>query len=579
MTSLASPPGTLAASARPRPSWQPMAGLVVLAFSLCLFWPAEPVLRWLNPDLAAPDETGRPLPSARLVPQIEASQGHGQVTQLMLPGTPGRFALAWWQDSTGRPTLLLINPVSGEVHDAPRGRTLNQRLQRSRDNLRQTLGAPIPAATLLLLGYLLWARRLLRPEVFAGETGDILVAYASQSGQAASLAHTTAEGLAQRGRRTRLATLNSVDAAQLATTRQALFILSTHGDGEPPDNGHLFARRLLVTQPDLSHLDYGLLALGDSSYPAFCGFGQRVDDWLQACGARHCLPRVNVDRMAPETLARWHTALGALTGLTAPSDETPGGAVPINVATTNASLVSRRQLNTGSPGQGLWEIVLDAPGLPAWRGGDLLDIALQDQLRTYSIASLPESGRLVLLVRAMFHPDGRPGLGSDLLIRRLMIGASVPVRLRPNPGFRAPAADTPLILIGNGTGLAGLLALMHERVRHDARDNWLLFGERSSKHDRPCEATLMAWQRQGYLPHLDRVFSRDNAAPAGARHVQHLLPARECQLADWVHRGAVIAVCGSQAMGDGVDQRLRGLLGPATMDALLAEERYRRDIY
>ena len=153
------------------------------------------------------------------------------------------------------------------------------------------------------------------------------------------------------------------------------------------------------------------------------------------------------------------------------------------------------------------------------------------------------------------------------------------VRIRPHRRFRlADNATRPLILIGNGTGLAGLRS--HLRARQQlaaAQPGWLLFGERQAAHDFYYRHELQALQQQGVLQHVDTAFSRDQAQ---RRYVQHVLAEQAERLQRWVADGAAIYVCGSLAgMASGVDAVLREVLGEATLDALAAEGRYCRDVY
>ncbi len=196
--------------------------------------------------------------------------------------------------------------------------------------------------------------------------------------------------------------------------------------------------------------------------------------------------------------------------------------------------------------------------------------------REYSIASTAASGRVRLIVRRQNHPDGRPGLGSGTLLDS-PLGTRLTLRLRSNSGFRPPSDDQPLILIGAGSGIAGLLGLLQARIERSAGPNWLLFGERHPQQDCVLDAELQAYLDSGALQRLDRSFSRDPAAPA---YVQHQLHQHAGCLRDWLGRGAHLRVCGSRrGIGKGVQAALVALLGQCAVDVLVAEGRYRRDVY
>jgi sulfite reductase (NADPH) flavoprotein alpha-component len=219
--------------------------------------------------------------------------------------------------------------------------------------------------------------------------------------------------------------------------------------------------------------------------------------------------------------------------------------------------------------------------VPDWQSGDLVQVALVNdpaRPRDYSIASIPSDGELQLLVRQERHPDGTLGAASGLLTSTLALGDSVAMRLRPHGNFRLDGnAARPLILIGNGTGLAGLRGHLRARAAAGQRENWLLFGERKASHDFLCRGELEAWRDSSTLRRLDMVFSRDQAERL---YVQHRLLQLGDELLDWLARGAAIYVCGSlQGMAAGVDAALRELAGDAQMRALAAERRYCRDVY
>lgn len=198
--------------------------------------------------------------------------------------------------------------------------------------------------------------------------------------------------------------------------------------------------------------------------------------------------------------------------------------------------------------------------------------------RDYSLASIPEEGHVELLVREHRHADGSLGLGSGWLCIHAPIGAPIALRLRSNSGFHPPAPEQPMLLIGNGTGIAGLRAHLRARIAAGARRNWLLFGERNAAHDALYADELQQWQRDGWIDRLDLVYSRDQQQ--SVRYVQHALAASADHLRLWVDQGACIYVCGSlRGMAPEVDQTLESILGTDVRQDLLRKGRYRRDVY
>ncbi|MFG0601249.1 sulfite reductase subunit alpha [Delftia sp. WSY_4] len=407
----------------------------------------------------------------------------------------------------------------------------------------------------------------------------LLVAYASQTGQAEELARETARLLHTAGESVHLCALDAVDVKLLAQTQRALFIASTYGEGDPPDNAALFLAHSMAQAQDLSHLQYGLLALGDRQYAQFCGFGRALDGWLRAAGASPWFERIEMDNGAPQALTAWQHQLTQISSL----GDMPAWETPIFSEWT---LAARRHMNPGSAGEPVFHIELQPPATEAalWESGDLAQVCIPadpQHPREYSIASIAQDGCVHLLVRQARREDGSPGLASGWLTQGAPLGAAITLRLRAHRNFRLEDnLQRPLVLIGNGTGLAGLRSHLRARAAAGLGPNWLLFGERNAAHDRLYGDELQAWCEGGVLQRLDLAFSRDRSEGAPRAYVQDLLAQSGDVLRQWVAQGAAIYVCGSlQGMAQGVDQALHAVLGEAQMDQLVRSGRYRRDVY
>lgn len=410
------------------------------------------------------------------------------------------------------------------------------------------------------------------------ESPTWVVAYASQTGMAEDLAWQTVNTLHLAGISTRLCSLAELNEEALQRIGRILFVVSTCGEGDPPDNGAAFASSLLTRALPLEALHYAVLALGDRGYAAFCGFGRALDEWLARQGARPLFERIDVDGGDPAAIRDWQQRLTHLAGTSdAPDWSGPDFA--------DWRLVEQRLLNPGSVGAPVFHLELaprDAASLPDWESGDLVQVlapADPQRPRDYSIASIPRDGRVHLLVRRHLRPDGTPGLASDWLTRQIAVGDAIRLRVRPHRLFRlGDNADRPLVLIGNGTGLAGLRSHLKARaISSAACPTWLIFGERQAAHDFHYQDEIEAWRTAGVLARLDMVFSRDQPQ---RRHVQDCLLEVGDTLLDWIDGGAALYVCGSlEGMARGVDEALVALLGRERLDGLSVAGRYRRDVY
>lgn len=445
------------------------------------------------------------------------------------------------------------------------------------------------AALLVAYGlFTLWCyRQPLRRWLHRQRTTSTLVAYASETGQAARLARQLQQQLQQQGDQVSCLPLNQLSAGHLQQVRQLLLVVSTSGDGDAPDNGRLFLPRIVRTTPapHWPHLQFAVLALGDRQYPHFCAFGQHLQQQLQQRGAQPLFAPVLTDNLDAQALQHWQQQLqhsGVLLQATQPEP------VAEPISTYALSLSKRQWLNPGSPGAGLYELEFQCEPLPHWQAGDIARLHCGSQIREYSIASLPEEGCLRLLVREQHQPDGTPGLGSGRLCHGLDIGDRADFSIRSNPAFHAPDPDRPLILIGNGTGLAGLRAHLRQRELTGSPHNWLIYGERSPAHDRPWHYQLSEWLHSGHLHHLDLAFSRHTEQhwpdhlQGRCQHgyVQQVVQQHGHDLRQWLENGAVIYLCGSRAgMGQGVEEALTAVLGEQGLQRLMEQGRYCRDVY
>lgn len=456
-----------------------------------------------------------------------------------------------------------------------------------------------------------------------------LIGFASQSGFAEQLAWQTAGQLQAAGLPVKVQPLGSVSEEDLRQSEHALFVVSTFGDGEAPDSTRGFERSVLGRDLSLQGLNYSVLALGDRQYQHFCGFARRLHFWLTHQGGNALFAPVEVDSGDQEALLHWQHQLGQITG--------HAPAAWASAHYESWTLSRRTLLNPDSSGTGVYLLGLNPPAPRDWLAGDLVEIlprhcpwavehfldglgiagtdevlvdglarpleqvlasrqlpdnrshlvglhaqALVEALvpvgmREYSIASIASDGVLELIVRQERHPDGSLGLGSGWLTEHAPLGAAISLRLRRNSGFHLPTEPVPMILLGNGTGLAGLRSLLKARIADGQQRNWLLFGERNIAHDYHCQDELQGWLASGDLALLDLAFSRDQDEKI---YVQDRLRESADVLRKWLAEGAAIYVCGSlQGMAAGVDQVLVDVLGSEAVQRLIEQGRYRRDVY
>ncbi|MFJ5767155.1 assimilatory sulfite reductase (NADPH) flavoprotein subunit [Lysinibacillus sp. NPDC093210] len=536
-------------------------------------------------------------------------------------------------------------------------------------------------------------------------TKTVTLLYGSQTGNSQGLAEKYAAALKANDVEVTVTSLAKFKPNNLKKITNLLLVVSTHGEGEPPDQAIQFYEFLHSKRaPKLEHLHFSVLALGDSSYEFFCKTGQDFDAQFEKLGATRIVPRTDCDVDFDEPAAKWFTdvqqALLQHTDTAIKTEQTqilegdatysrknpydaevleninlngrgsnketrhielsieganfhfqPGdsiGILPENNETLVHALITALQFNPQAQVtvfdeamqlkdalQKKLEItVLSKPLLQkisaytvhkefatlcesstAWkdyaRGRDLLDIAedfapftwnaqqFVDVLRKiparlYSIASsqLANSDEVHLTIgKVSYETNGRVRFGvcSGSVAGHVKIGDTLPIYVHKNPNFRLPEqADTPIIMIGAGTGVAPYRAFLEEREELGiSGKSWLIFGDQHFVTDFLYQTDWQRWLASGTLAQMDIAFSRDTDKKI---YVQHKIKEKAQAFYEWLEQGAIIYVCGDEkSMAADVDQTIRQIIeqqgnktpeeAKAYINDLKQQKRYQRDIY
>jgi sulfite reductase (NADPH) flavoprotein alpha-component len=533
-----------------------------------------------------------------------------------------------------------------------------------------------------------------------------LVLYGTESGNSEKLADRTAKEAKKKGIAATVKNMSDIKAADLSKHQNLMVVVSTWGDGEPPDTATGFYKEFMALETKLPNLKFSVCALGDTSYEKFCQVGKDIDAKLESLGAQRVAPRADCDVDYEDAFTDW---LGATLTALAPQSvavaEVPAAALPVAssyglknpfpsevlenillngkgtaketihvelslagsgltyepgdalaVIPSNADdvvadllqaakLTGKEEIETKVTGKkALADALredLDITGLsrsvltklqeaaPNPKLAALLEESAKEQLkeytygreivdaildfapqglpaqtlasllrklppRLYSIASSPlahpdEVHLTVAAVRYQSHGRARKGVASTYLADKAHTGQSVKVYTHTNKNFRLPEnGDTPIIMVGPGTGIAPFRAFVEHRAElgHSGK-NWLFFGDQRYMFDFLYQLEWQEHLKNGTLSRLDVAFSRDQPEKI---YVQQRMREKSKDLYDWLQQGAHFYVCGDASrMANDVHEALIDIYqqhggltreaAEAELEALKKAKRYQRDVY
>ncbi|WP_138416170.1 assimilatory sulfite reductase (NADPH) flavoprotein subunit [Aquibacillus sediminis] len=267
--------------------------------------------------------------------------------------------------------------------------------------------------------------------------------------------------------------------------------------------------------------------------------------------------------------------------------------------TTNEELkqllesVDRDAINGYLEGRDLLDVYRD---FGPWKvtAQEFINVLRKMPVRLYSIASSaqanPDEVHLTIgKVEYEAHGRERKGVCSGQIAERVEVGDTLPVFVQKNQSFRLPEnPETPVIMIGAGTGIAPYRSFLEEREELDAEgDTWLFFGDQHFMTDFLYQTDWQQWMKDGVLTKMDVAFSRDTEEKI---YVQHRMLAKSKELYQWLEKGAHVYVCGDEKhMAKDVQQALLSIIekeGNMSVEeaenylaTMRKEKRYQRDVY
>lgn len=205
------------------------------------------------------------------------------------------------------------------------------------------------------------------------DTDLTTVLYGGKSGNAEFVASELVRHLGERKLKVRLKNMSSYKAGNLLCEGRVLFVVSTHGEGDPPPGAVPFFRQLTKLGAELTHLEFAVCALGDSEYEHFCKAGKEMEKHLLRLGANAILPRIDCDAAFEKPAAGWISSISKIVA----GDKTEDVFIldsAKNHCYHQAVVSEKYQLNPGSS-EAVWHLKLAIDGQTVkYQTGDSIGI-------------------------------------------------------------------------------------------------------------------------------------------------------------------------------------------------------------
>ena len=441
----------------------------------------------------------------------------------------------------------------------------------------------------------------------------VMIYFATETGNSKGLSLQVMKAVKAAGYKVKNSPVNRLKPKDIKPDVLAIFLCSTHGEGDPPETAIAFYDQIKeATDGSLEGLNYAVVGLGDSSYEIFCGFATDLDREFTRLGGKRFQDNAlfDVDYAAhtpawiEQTVKNMDDLFGLETVAAAPmaADEqmvrTGKGYTRLEpVIGTIKEIINLNDIDSNKE---TYHIEIEYEDDITYTCGDAAGIIVpEDQNggdpapRLYSIASSPNyhEGEVHLTVALATHAndDGTTGYGIySKYLAELKEGDAVTFYIHQNQMFNLASDNTDIIMIGPGTGVAPFRSFVYERSERAADGrNWLFFGDQHMHCDFLYQAEWQEHLATDAVSRIDLAFSRDQEHKI---YVQDRLKENAEEIARWIDDGAKIYLCGNKdPMSKDVDQALIEILAAqknisndaaADMLADLEEnDRYMKDVY
>jgi len=442
-----------------------------------------------------------------------------------------------------------------------------------------------------------------------------IIYFATETGNAKGLSLQVMKAIKAARYKVKTSAVNRLKAKDINPDTITIFIISTHGEGDPPESALPFFKELKNTSDgQLSGLNYAIAGLGDSSYEIFCGAATELDKELQRLGGKPfqdpLLFDVDYASHTPAWIEQTVKSTNDLVGASASNIEIASSLDEEPVVHTGKGYTRLEpikgivkhivNLNDIDSTKQTFHIEIEYEDAVIYTCGDAAGIMLPDEItngdnapRLYSISSSPSyhEGEIHLTVALATHKNENDSIGYGIYSKYLaerQEGDEVDFYIHQNQCFNLASDDKDIIMIGPGTGIAPFRSFIYERSERGASGrNWLFFGAQHMHCDFLYQTEWQEHLATEALHKIDLAFSRDQEHKV---YVQDRLKEKAKDVMEWIDNGATLYLCGTKdPMSKDVDQALIDIiiahksLSPEEAADFVADleenDRYLKDVY
>ena len=399
-----------------------------------------------------------------------------------------------------------------------------------------------------LSGFLLWRkkRKTLNFQEFSNDNAEVVILVGSETNTTWHFSHSLGKALSNVGFSVYIAAMNELRDFPNA---KYLFVMSaTYGNGDAPQNANKFLSKVATLSKN-NHWQYSILGFGDSNFEKFCHFPQQVMKSLNA-SFHSFIPFETINKQSPISFKKWSVSVSQALDKALQFDE-----VLISSKTTKFKVLEKTYFNNKQTS--VVRLLLQSSAHTTFNSGDLLAIRPNKETheRFYSIAK-KSTDQL-----ALFISIKRTGLGADYL-NSLNQNNVFNARVIENKHFNTPIGNTPLLLIGAGTGVAPFVGMIKQNKTKRPID--LFWGCQHPHCDFVIGEHITDWKKNNQLQQCHVTFSKGQKK----EYVQDALLTQEAAVIKRIQSRAVIMICGSQAMYESVYSILDKMLTQHGLDSL-----------